>query len=89
MKKYRSHKIVEAAPIVAAEFQADGSGKVYTANDGSPDNRTLWIVPAGFKRPNTEPRMCVDGGDYLVRYDDGYLSWSPRDKFEAGYTEIA
>jgi hypothetical protein len=78
--RYRSHKVVEAAAIHAAEFQADGSGKVVLL-DG-----TVVEVPPGFKRPNTEPRMNVDGGDVLVRYDDGYLSWSPRDKFCENYT---
>jgi hypothetical protein len=88
MQKYQCHKVVEAAPIVAAEFREDGSGKVYTAQPGRPNNRTLWVVPAGFKRPNTQPSMNPDGGDYLVRYEDGYLSWSPKAVFEAGYSPL-
>jgi hypothetical protein len=78
--RYRSHKVVEAAAIASAEFNEDGSGKV-ALHDG-----TIVEVPAGFKRPNTEPRMNADGGDVLVRYDDGYLSWSPRAKFTENYT---
>jgi len=27
-------------------------------------------------------------GDYLVRYEDGYLSWSPKKAFENGYTKV-
>jgi hypothetical protein len=27
-------------------------------------------------------------GDYFVRYDDGYISWSPAAAFESGYTKI-
>ncbi len=27
-------------------------------------------------------------GAYLVQYDDGYLSWSPAQAFEDGYTRI-
>lgn len=87
MKRFRSHKIVEAAQISAADFRADGSGRVVIVGEGDTASRTF-DVPAGFKRPNTNPVMNVDGGDYLVRYEDGYLSWSPKDVFEAGYTEI-
>jgi len=86
MKQYQCHKIVEAAPIVAAEFKADGSGQVWIAD---PKGGNLLVnVPPGFKRPNTEPGMNSDGGDYLVRYDGVYLSWSPKDVFEAGYSEV-
>jgi hypothetical protein len=28
-------------------------------------------------------------GDYMVRYDDGYTSWSPAAAFEDGYTRLA
>lgn len=87
MKKYQSHKIVEAALIAAADFRADGSGRVVIVGDGDTASRTF-DVPPGFKRPNTNPKMSVDGGDYLVRYEDGYLSWSPKAIFEAGYSEI-
>lgn len=87
MQKYRSHKVIEAAPILVAEFDEDGSGRV-GVNGGK--GLLEWIeVPAGFKRPNTEPKMDPYGGDYLVRYQpDGYLSWSPKQAFEDGYTLI-
>jgi hypothetical protein len=26
---------------------------------------------------------------YLVKYEDGYISWSPKKAFEDGYTEIS
>ncbi len=89
MKRYQSHKVVEAAPIVAAEFAADGSGTVVVKGTDEDGGNPCYTVPAGFKRPNTEPAMDVDGGDYLVRYEGGYLSWSPKAVFEAGYTELA
>jgi hypothetical protein len=28
------------------------------------------------------------GDGYIVRYEDGYLSWSPKDVFERSYREI-
>lgn len=83
-----SHKQVEAYPIGAAEFQADGSGKVGVHH---PEHGYIVVpVPAGFlRRPG-----AVSEGDMLVRYaptesePDGYLSHSPRDVFEAGYAAI-
>lgn len=83
-----SHKQVEAYPIAAAEFQADGSGKVGVNH---PEHGYLVVpVPAGFlRRPG-----AVTEGDMLVRYaptaeePHGYLSHSPRAVFEAGYAPL-
>jgi hypothetical protein len=78
-----SHKQVEAYPIAAAKFQADGSGRI--ALKGG----LLVDVPAGFAS-----RGAPTEGDMLVRYEpipgesDGYLSHSPRMVFEAGYSPI-
>lgn len=84
-----SHKQVEAYPIAAAEFQADGSGKVGVNH---PEHGYLVVpVPAGFlRRPG-----AVTEGDMLVRYEptaeepQGYLSHSPRAVFEAGYAAVS
>ena len=80
-----SHKRVEAYPIAAAEFSADGSGRV-GVNDPV-RGYIIVLVPAGFlRRPG-----AVTEGDMLVRYEptaeepNGYLSHSPRAVFEAGY----
>jgi len=79
-----SHKQVEAYPIAAAEFQADGSGRI--ALKGG----LLVDVPAGFAS-----RGAPSEGDMLVRYEpipgetDGYLSHSPRMVFEAGYLPVS
>lgn len=79
-----SHKQVEAYPIAAAEFQADGSGRI--ALKGG----ILVDVPAGFAS-----RGAPSEGDMLVRYQpipgesDGYLSHSPRAAFEAGYLPVS
>lgn len=83
-----SHKQVEAYTIRAAEFEADGSGKVGIEH---PTRGYIVVpVPAGFlRRPG-----AVAEGDMLVRYapteaePDGYLSHSPRAVFEAGYRPI-
>jgi len=34
------------------------------------------------------PRHENQEDGYKVIYEDGYISWSPKDVFEAGYTEI-
>lgn len=86
MKRFKCHKIVEAAQIVAADIKSDGSGKVFVRASGG--NVALFEAPPGFARSNAEADRPSEG-DYLVVYDGGaYTSWSPKDVFEAGYSEI-
>lgn len=77
-RTYRSHKVVEAAPIKT--FLSGGNqGPFVVLEDGE-----QIAVPINFAA-----RGAPERGDYLVRYQpDGYLSWSPKAVFEAGYTEI-
>jgi hypothetical protein len=82
MKRYRSHKLVEAGVIVERQ-----PGRVRVADPMGPGSPPFpgegeWIdVPDGiFVRGDP-----VEGVDYLVRYIDGYISWSPKAAFEAGY----
>lgn len=46
----------------------------------------------GFAPKPAPERLFARGrpwpGDYLVKYDNGYWSWSPRKAFEEGYTRI-
>jgi hypothetical protein len=73
MRRYRSHKVVEAAVI--AEVQP---GRVRVGHE--------WIdVPTDIFARDGQP---IIGVDYLVRYADGYVSWSPRAAFEEGYAEV-
>jgi hypothetical protein len=76
MKRYKCHKIVEAAPVHYV----------------GPDFITVSTGENSFERVNVPPDFFARGGpaldDYLVRYEDGYLSWSPKAVFEAGYTLI-
>lgn len=86
MKRYRSHKIVEAAPIVSVTLptesdQADPTAMVKTAIENG-EQQVCFLRPS---QTGAWPQV----GDYVVRYQpDGYTSWSPRAVFEAGYTEI-
>ncbi len=73
MKKYRSHKIVEAGVIY--DRTANGQVKV--------DDEWIDVPENMFARG-----WPVFGADYLVRYEDGYISWSPKKAFEDGYDEV-
>ncbi len=79
MKKYKSHKIVEAAKI---EKISGDYGTVHGATLHFVGGGALLVSRAYLNKH--EPNV----GGYYVRYPDGYASWSPADAFEAGYTEI-
>jgi len=46
----------------------------------------------GFKVVTAWPEIKVDGDTkhigYAVKYEDGYISWSPKDVFERAYVPI-
>ena len=96
LPRYRCHKEVWALKIKAIEFRkpiiaglerllneqpaADGDnvGAIIT-----PEDPRYGPFPVSFKYVNRhEPK---EGGYYVV-YPDGYLSWSPAEAFESGYT---
>lgn len=74
LQRYVSHKIVEAGKIQGTKFTVVG---------------TLWQIEVGGQQYDVPMDFCARGtpkiGDYLVRYADGYLSWSPAKVFEEGY----
>lgn len=80
LRKYKSHKVVEAAKIVDVELSDRCALVLDTGGTVSPPPK--WV-----------DRMVVDRpaeqwiGGYYVDYGD-YASWSPADKFEEGYTLI-
>ena len=49
--------------------------------EAEPENRMIPITEDGHTRASM-------ARGYKVVYEDGYISWSPKDVFEAGYTEI-
>ena len=79
LPEYRSHKIVRAAPIVRWSQRAEGT-TVYVDVGGV--HYTVEAKANIFARGEPKP------GDYLVVYDDDYVSWSPKRAFEEGYTRI-
>jgi len=90
MPKYKCHKTVRAFKIkniepscgddVAGPNQECDGGRIITAEENS-----LWKVKVDFEyvRKNN-PQI----GGYLVLYNDGYISFSPSEPFESGYTAI-
>jgi hypothetical protein len=78
MKQYRSHKIVSAGKIVSAE-RLDNT-VIVTTEDGDK-------IEVGPNRVHDMEDAEIVGG-YVVVYTDGYISWSPADAFEGGYTLV-
>lgn len=86
MKKYQSFKIVEAGVITAI-----GSTHPVTSmttlhvtgeKEGEIEHQLVsydWVI----KHSDNIPKNLLGG--YLVKYEDGYTSWSPAVAFEGGY----
>ena len=76
MRKYVCHKTVEAAKIES--IKDDPRTPVLMLEGGL----VASVPPAWITRHQPEV------GGYLVRYEDGYLSFSPARAFENGYTLV-
>lgn len=82
MRKYKSHKIVEAAKI------AD------IVNPSHNPDASILLEGGESVRPSYQwwERWANSNdnwvGGYYVRYSDGYDSWSPAQAFEEGYTVV-
>jgi hypothetical protein len=75
MPRYKSHKSVRALEI------ADVTGWQLTFKDEGHPPRVV--------QPTLFARYTPIAGDFLVQYEDGYLSISPRQAFVDGYTAEA
>jgi len=82
MKVYQSHKKVKATQIIEAEhYWAERSpngrrGITITRDDGMVEELRDAMIA----------RYIPVVGDYLVEYEDGYRSISPKKAFEEGYS---
>jgi hypothetical protein len=80
LKKYKSHKVVEAAKIEMISLNTspdtywDGKSRLTFAGG------VYVIVERHYMRKH-EPQV----GGYYVLYKDGYESFSPAEAFESGY----
>jgi hypothetical protein len=78
VRKFASHKVVEAAKITHFEEPAH----LVVHSDEVGKGAVVDVPESTFARYKPVP------GDYLVRYADGYLSISPAKAFEEGYREL-
>jgi hypothetical protein len=76
---YVSHKRVKAAPIVAVRGSEPMLSPVVEIKVPGGPNQIV-AVPRGIFSRGTPIE-----GDYLVVYEDGHMSWSPRKAFKEGY----
>jgi len=79
LAEWQCHKVVKAGRLITLVHDADDGGFVLTVEDanGVPCKVT---VPEDFFARGAP---IVD--DYIVVYEDGYKSWSPKKAFEEGY----
>lgn len=84
LKKYKCHKLVDAAKILeiqtvpqASALDPIGLQPLFKFEGGT------MLISMGFI-DHHKPQA----GGYFVRYDDGYTSFSPAHAFETGYKEI-
>lgn len=76
MKSYKCHKVVLATAITAIARNIEGQLDHYTCDDGK-----NYPIPQNVLKAEQE----VIEGDYLVEYEGGYRSVSPKKAFEDGY----
>lgn len=97
MQQFKSHKTVEAAKIVEAriqqlrpghDFDAWGVALVVEGEAGELILPREWLHKHAPEHDQHGPCSGSLEGGYLVRYSDGYTSWSPAEAFEAGYTAL-
>ncbi len=82
MPRYRCDKTVYALQIKANEAHGDHVLLRFEDERYAP-KKVSW---EWFQK--RVPRDASPAGGYLVVYQDGYESWSPKEAFEAGYTRL-
>lgn len=84
LRRYQSHKTVEAFKIVRIEVIPESQSALLFATDEPVGSmQSSMLVSAAFSAKH-QPHV----GGYFVRYADGYESFSPAEPFEDGYTLI-
>ena len=78
LPQYQCHKIVKGSKIVEMEMQGSGGALVKLEDKEEP----VMLLADFFLR--FKPAV----GAYLVVYENGYVSVSPTDAFESGYTRL-
>ena len=80
MKTYKCHKTVKAARVVDVygNTLVLEKGEEFLLTESQKTKFSAMAKEAGFN---------IEEG-YVVQYENNYVSWSPDDVFEAGYTEL-
>lgn len=78
LPQYQCHKIVKGSRIVEMELRSNGGALVVLADLEDPV-----MLMADFVH-----RFKPTVGAYIVVYEDGYVSISPTDAFDSGYTRL-
>ena len=81
LPQWRCHKVVRAAKIASTQEMDD---RWYVELVDIPGLEGILSVA-----PTVFARGVPEQGDYLVVYDDSYISWSPAKAFEDGYSPLA
>jgi hypothetical protein len=82
LQAYQSHKVVRAGKITGIGPQSEeGFSNIYIEAPGAVD--TVAQCSAEWQDKH-QPQV----GGYLVFYADGYVSYSPAEPFETGYTPM-
>jgi hypothetical protein len=79
MSRYKCHKIVHAGQITAMVAMQGGFRIDYTGRNG--EARFINVKDAWAAKHAT-----AEVGGYLVVYEDGFMSYSPKKAFEDGYS---
>lgn len=93
MPAYQSHKVVQAAKILQV-IETIGLPTFDLVLEGVEkrariDNTRVQCFTHDNGSNSLGQRAQAMVGGYLVRYSDGYISWSPAQAFEEGYTVVA
>lgn len=87
MRTYRSHKVVEAGKVVSVAHRGNAelreNARIFVAEQYEPEQIAVGVLER-IEKMAGEAGQNLEGG-WLIRYRDGYVSWSPASEFEAGY----
>ena len=80
MKVYIGTKIVRAEPCTQTQFEV--LKQLCFPSNYNPNDAKVYMEDNKFSYTETNKN------GYIIEYEDGYKSWSPKDTFERCYREI-
>jgi len=84
LPRYRCHKVVRAVKILSMGLEGEDSHPVVIPAHPNDDGDSEPIPVSHEWVEKHDPKV----GGYLVVYEDGYMSFSPAEAFEAGYVPV-